>query len=205
MTTPKAAWGGRGAAARDRTRQAFLDTALRLFAERGYIGVRVEDIAQEAGVSRSTFYKYFAERDEILASLFDRLLGAASDVVMPDHGDVEERVRILLDDTATLMIEHEMLARFVYSIPIRHDAVLPGRAAAPAVFTQVRQVLEEAIERGEVRAEVSVERTLEILGRVFEAGMRDWAEGQVEDPRIRLHELLEIVFRGVATSKAGDA
>ena len=197
MSTANAAWGGRGAAARERTRQAFLDTALRLFTERGYIGVRVEDIAKEAGVSRATFYKHFAERDEILASLFDRLLGTTSDVAVPADGSAEDRVRALLDGTAERMLEHETLARFVYSIPIRHDAVLPGGAAAPAVFTHVRDVLEQAIAAGEVRDDMAVERALEMLGRAFEAGMRDWAEGQVDDPRTRLHDLLDIIFRGL--------
>ena len=199
MTTAKTAWGGRGAAARARTRQALLDTALRLFAERGYIGVRVEDIAKEAGVSRATFYKHFAERDEILASLFERLLGNTADVAIPSDGRTEERVQALLDDTAQRMLEHETLARFVYSIPIRHDAVLPGGAAAPVVFTHLRDVLEEAIETGELRDDIAVERALETLGRAFEAGMRDWAESRVEDPRTRLHELLDIIFSGLAT------
>ena len=35
----------------------------------------MEDIAQQAGVSRATFYKHFAEREQVLAELFERLLG----------------------------------------------------------------------------------------------------------------------------------
>ncbi|MGV3760715.1 MAG: TetR/AcrR family transcriptional regulator [Actinomycetota bacterium] len=199
MAGASAPWGGRGAAARERTRQALLDTALRLFAERGYIGVRVEDIAKEAGVSRATFYKHFAERDEILASLFDRLLGSTSAEVPAGDGSVEERVGALLDATAARMLAQDALARFVYSIPIRHDAVLPGGAAAPAVFSQVRALLEAAVDDGELRGDVAAERVLEVLGRAFEAAMRDWSQGQVDDPRTRLHELLDIAFRGAAT------
>ena len=60
---------------RQQTRDLVLDTALRLFNEHGYLGVRVEDIAQQAGVSRATFYKHFAEREQVLAELFERLLG----------------------------------------------------------------------------------------------------------------------------------
>ena len=202
MATTTTAWGGRGAAARERTRQALLDTALRLFTERGYIGVRVEDIAKEAGVSRATFYKHFAERDEILASLFDRLLGNTSDVAMPPDGGVEERVQALFDDSARRMLDNEILARFVYSIPIRHDAVLPGGAATPVVFSHVRAVLEEAVATGEMRDDIAVDRAMEMLGRAFEAGLRDWAEGQVDDPRTRLHELLDILFRGLAAPAA---
>lgn len=199
MTPTKAGWGGRGAAARERTRRSLLDTALRLFSERGYIGVRVEDIATEAGVSRATFYKHFAEREEILASLFDRLLGSTAEVAAPASGPAQERIRVLLERTAERMLGDELLARFVYSIPIRHDAVLPGGAAAPAVFADARQLLDEGIASGELDGDIAAERAMEMLGRAFEAAMRDWADGDVDDPRTRLDELLHIIFHGLVS------
>lgn len=188
-------------AARDRTRRAIVDTALRLFAERGYVGVRVEDIAREAGVSRATFYKHFAERDEILAELFGRLLGEATGAP-PPPGEPEERVRAVLDATVEQMLGDELLARFAYSLPIRHDAVLPGGAAVPPVFTRVREVLDEASSTGRLRPDVPLDRAMEMLGRAFEAAMRDWAEGEVDDPRVRLAELLTIVFGGLRAAPA---
>jgi AcrR family transcriptional regulator len=187
----------RGTVARDRARQAILEAALRLFAERGYIGVRVEDIAREAGISRATFYKHFAERDEILAGLFGRLLGSATEPKTPPQGDPEARVRALLVEVADRMLEDETLARFVYSLPIRHDAVLPGGAAVPAVFAHVRAVLDQAVDDGELRDDVSLDRAVDMLGRAFEAAMRDWAEGRTDHPRTRLDELLDILFGGL--------
>jgi len=198
MATPKTGWPGPRAAARDRTRDAILDAALELFAERGYIGVRVEDIAREAGVSRATFYKHFAERDEILEHLFGRLLGSADDVAPAHEGDATSQVRALLGDAAAKMRGDELLARFVYSIPIRHDAVLPGGAAVPTVFSHVRNVLEAAVANGAVRDDISLDRAMELLGRAFESAMREWAEGHVDDPGTRLDELLAIIFDGLA-------
>ena len=58
---------GRSTDRRRQTRDLVLDAALRLFSEHGYLGVRVADIAKEAGVSRATFYQHFAEREQILA------------------------------------------------------------------------------------------------------------------------------------------
>lgn len=197
-------FSNRPSAARDRTRRAILETALRLFTERGYIGVRVEDIAREAGVSRATFYKHFAERDEILADLFSRLLGGVGEeppADVPSSGDAQERVGALLAHTAARMLEDELLARFVYSLPIRHDAVLPGGAAVPPVFAAVRAVLDEEVAGGGVRADVAADRVTELLGQVFEAAMRDWSEGRVDDPRTRLAELLDIVFGGLAARR----
>jgi AcrR family transcriptional regulator len=197
------AWGrARRTSGRDETRAAIVDTALRLFDERGYVGVRVEDIAREAGVSRATFYKHFAEREEILGELFGRLIGGSvpPEVAPPAEEDIEQHVLAILAACMTQMLEDERLARFVYSLPIRHDAVLPGGATVPVVFSQVQGCLTEGIDAGRVRSDIPVERMVEVLGRVFEASMRAWAEGAVSDPRERLGELAQIVFGGIATA-----
>lgn len=51
------------------TRAAIGVAAWRLAVERGPERVRVEDIAEEAGVSRRTFHNYFATKEEAMASL----------------------------------------------------------------------------------------------------------------------------------------
>ena len=179
-----------------------MESALRLFDEQGYLGVRVEDIARAAGVSRATFYKHFAERDEILGELFAQLIGGAvpADVAPSAEHDIEAHVVAVLDASVARMLDNERLARFVYSLPVRHDAVLPGGRAVPAVFTQVRECLAEAATARQVRDDIPVERIVEVLGRVFEAAMRDWAEHGT-DPRARLRELCSIVFEGVGVTR----
>lgn len=203
MTSGAPAWGrARRTSGRDETRTAILDTALRLFDERGYVGVRVEDIAQEAGVSRATFYKHFAEREQILGELFERLIGGSvpPEVAPPAAEDIEQHVLGVLAACMERMLEDERLARFVYSLPIRHDAVLPGGSAVPAVFAQVQGCLTEGVGAGRVRSDIPVERMVEVLGRTFEASMRAWADGTVSDPRERLGELARIVFGGITTA-----
>ena len=48
-------------------RQQILDTAAKLFAERGFHGVSVHDIGGACGISGPALYKHFAGKDDILA------------------------------------------------------------------------------------------------------------------------------------------
>ncbi|HDN19595.1 MAG TPA: TetR/AcrR family transcriptional regulator [Candidatus Acetothermia bacterium] len=51
------------------TRDRILEAALRLFSSRGYERVSVTAIAQEAGVSRPSFYRYFRNKRDVLLAL----------------------------------------------------------------------------------------------------------------------------------------
>jgi AcrR family transcriptional regulator len=58
-----------------RTRQAILDAALDLFADKGYFGTSLRDVATVVGVRESALYNYFAGKD----ALFEALLTAHQD------------------------------------------------------------------------------------------------------------------------------
>lgn len=186
----------RRSSTRARTRDTIVETALRLFAEHGYVGVRVEDIARASGVSRATFYKHFSERDDILAELLGRLLGAG-EAIEPDGDGPRERVLSLLTQIAQRMRGDEVLARFIYSLPVRHDAVLPGGPVAPSAIAQVQTEIESGVDAGDLRSDVPVDAVVEAVGRLFEAAMRDWAEGRIDDPAVRLGQFAAIVFDGI--------
>lgn len=63
--------------------QQILDTASRLFAERGFHGVSVHDIGAACGISGPALYKHFAGKDDILdqalTQISDRLLEVGRD------------------------------------------------------------------------------------------------------------------------------
>ena len=51
--------------AQEEKRKLILDSAVRVFARRGYHGSRVGDIAEEAGVAHGLLYHYFASKEEV--------------------------------------------------------------------------------------------------------------------------------------------
>src|SRR6202048_4022642 len=62
------------------TRQAIELAARKLFAERGFHGTTLADITSAAGKSAAVFYRYFADKEDLLAALAESFL---HDVVTP--------------------------------------------------------------------------------------------------------------------------
>ncbi|MGW1993007.1 TetR/AcrR family transcriptional regulator [Embleya sp. NPDC001921] len=57
--------------------QAILATAERLLGERDLSAISVDDLARGAGISRPTFYFYFASKEAVLLALIDRVVAEA--------------------------------------------------------------------------------------------------------------------------------
>jgi AcrR family transcriptional regulator len=62
------------------TRTAIEQAARKLFAERGFHGTTLADITSAAGKSPAVFYRYFADKEDLLAALAESFL---HDVVEP--------------------------------------------------------------------------------------------------------------------------
>lgn len=58
------------------TRRALLDAAFRLIEEAGTAEIPLGEVALAAGVGRTTFYDYFEDRDDVIASLVEDKLPA---------------------------------------------------------------------------------------------------------------------------------
>ena len=66
-------------AASDRVdkRELILKAAVRTFADRGFFGAQVADVARAAGVAAGTVYLYFRGKDDLLVSIFERTMREA--------------------------------------------------------------------------------------------------------------------------------
>lgn len=55
------------------TRQSILDAALALFAEKGFAGTTMRDIAARAGMSLGLTYRYFERKEDFAVALYERM------------------------------------------------------------------------------------------------------------------------------------
>lgn len=87
--------------AREQARQRLIEAAFALFEERGYEQTTVDDIAERAGVGRTTFFRAFRAKEEVIFPDHDAMLRAITDrlAVSTHRGPldaVSDAVRLVL-------------------------------------------------------------------------------------------------------------
>ena len=55
------------------TKERILETALELFAQSGYLGTSMNDIAKQLGITKAALYKHYASKQEILDRIVERM------------------------------------------------------------------------------------------------------------------------------------
>ncbi|MET9622416.1 TetR family transcriptional regulator [Streptomyces sp. NPDC006464] len=101
----------------EQTRTLILETALRLFKDRGYDKTTMRAIAQEAGVSVGNAYYYFSSKEHLVQGFYDRIAeehqAAVADILDSDEKDLTARIRgVLLGWLDIAEPYHEFAAQF---------------------------------------------------------------------------------------------
>jgi AcrR family transcriptional regulator len=55
------------------TKEKILEEALKLFAQSGYMGTSMNDIASKLGVTKAALYKHYKSKQEILDSIIEKM------------------------------------------------------------------------------------------------------------------------------------
>ena len=77
------------------SKSRILSAASRVFADKGARQATVEDILQAADVSRRTFYRFFRNKDEVLAALYQVACGLVLDAIRTAAGTTPEPMKKL--------------------------------------------------------------------------------------------------------------
>jgi AcrR family transcriptional regulator len=126
-------------------RERLCDAAERLFAEQGPQAVSMRQLAAELGVSPMTPYRYFKDKDDILAAVrasgFDRF-AEALEVAHVSTTDITQRGQAVGDAYVRFAIEHPAAYRLMFDLeqPTEADHPELARAAGRARDTLTRFV-----------------------------------------------------------------
>lgn len=98
------------------TKEKILEEALKLFAQSGYMGTSMNEIASRLGVTKAALYKHYSSKQEILDSIVERMnqmdAERTKEYEMP-HGDMEE-VIAGYKNTAVEKIRHFTKVQFLH-------------------------------------------------------------------------------------------
>jgi AcrR family transcriptional regulator len=177
-------------------RTAVIDATLAELAEGGYSALSLEKVARRAGVHKTTLYRRWGAREElVLDAMLER---AGEQISVPDTGSLREDLRELARTAAANAASPEVsaMARAV-AAESPHDSRL---ADANRRFWAERLMLdgvivERAIERGEVAAGTEPRRVIEsVLGPIH---LRLVLTGEPVDRRF-LEGIVDTVVDGIA-------
>src|SRR5689334_23374677 len=156
----------RGRPRSEKARKAVLDAAAELLLARGPSAVSMDAVAERAGVSKATIYRWWPTKESLaLDALFTEW--SAVSPYSRDTGTLRGDLLALLRPWARLISSRpygRVLAALltqvqtdpVFAAEYRHRVVEPRRDQARAIFRR-------AIERGEIPADTKVEVALDLL------------------------------------------
>jgi TetR/AcrR family fatty acid metabolism transcriptional regulator len=137
-------------------RRAILHAALKVFAERGYHGCRIADVASQAGVAYGLVYHYFRNKDELLESVFDEqwtiFIGAIR-AIADGPGTAAEQIasviRFALDVFRTAPAAVRVL---ILEVPRTPDVLRAG--STRQTFETATRLVAEMVRRGQAEKEL---------------------------------------------------
>ena len=136
------------AAKSEQTRALIVETALRLFRERGYEATTMRAIAKEAGVSVGNAYYYFGSKEELIQAYYDELQEEhvkACRAVLDSERDFAPRLLGVLKARVDTMVPYHELAGKFFKFAAEPTSPLnpfsaesgPARASAVDIYRQV--------------------------------------------------------------------
>jgi AcrR family transcriptional regulator len=152
----------------ERTRRVVLDTTIQLIAECGYGAVTIEAVAARSGVAKSTIYRHWPNRLELINDAFAELEPA---LTVPPDGDIRQRVVALLEQVArnaTASPQSACLTALIDAAEHDPEAHELRRRLSRAGRQTLVDLLDEGRRSGELPTELDPELVSEALaGPIF--------------------------------------
>ncbi|WP_433181116.1 TetR family transcriptional regulator [Actinoallomurus sp. CA-150999] len=180
-----------------KTRRSIQEHALRLFQEQGYDATTVEQIAEAAEVSPSTFFRYFpTKEDTVLTDEYDELIVDAIRALPPELPPVEALRNVMraMVDEMVATDRQRMLGRTRLMLSV------PALRSRQWDQTKVSQhaILEVLAERlGRPTSDFELQAFVAAVIAVWETAILGWVEADGKT------DIVELLDRGVDFLIAG--
>lgn len=187
------------------TKGKIIEAAWRLFYRQGYDDTTVEEIIEESGTSRGSFYHYFEGKDALLSTvsfLFDQKYRELMERMDPTMNRFDQLM--YLNRALFAMIESsislDLLARLYSSQLItRGDKHLLDHNRI--YYKLLRQIVVEGQERGELRSDVTVNEVVRVYALCERALIYDWCLSEGDYSLLQYSKTMMPMFLGEFRAK----
>jgi AcrR family transcriptional regulator len=198
---------------RDAKSNLILDSARKVFSDRGFHETRLEDIALCAGFSKASLYNYFADKEEIFLNLairdFEELLvklRAGMDASAPFISSLEHLLRTVFaffGEHITFFWEasnfHTGHQFDMHHLQKHHQELLETlHKNLGGLLSTFAEVVHSARERGEIATTVDEMTLARYVAALARGVVFDWkTERKIGDVEQTVKDLLEFVSHGI--------
>jgi TetR/AcrR family fatty acid metabolism transcriptional regulator len=160
-------------------RDVILDAATIVFAERGFAGAQVADVARRAGVAAGTVYLYFAGKDDLLISLFNRTMQQALDeahAILTAVADPAARLQRFAELHLSRLGRDRHLA-VVFQVELRHSTKFMAEFSTTRLreyLALIRDTIALGQARGDFRADVTPTLCAKLLFGALDEMATNW-------------------------------
>lgn len=177
--------------------RAMLEAAIELLAEHGYGGLAVEAVAARAGVAKTTVYRRWPGKDELLLDALNTVKGP---VVQAPGGSVESDLKWLMEhmrESWTDTLHGQIMRRLSADAGNQpeHYRTFRERIAGPRQAV-TRSVLERGVAEGEIRPDVDLDVIVELLAAPVIAAVMGHREAELTAEHVAY--VVDIVLAGIA-------
>lgn len=200
---------------REDKRRRIIDAAVEVFAEKGFFGAKVSEVAKRADVADGTIYLYFKSKDDLLISLFeekmDEIIARLTEILAP-LDDPEAKMRRYIAAHLELTSEQPHLMQ-VLTVELRQSARFI-KEYRPQGFKRYLEIIGAILEEGQAKGvfrsdlDPAVFRRA-LFGAIDEISL-EWVlraqahpeEGPPRHPdhRVVAKQVAEFILRGLAAS-----
>jgi len=185
-------------------RKSLINTAKDLFFKYGIKRVTVEEICQEAGVSKMTFYKHFKNKNELVKTMIIQITDEAMDKYqalmdsdIPFEEKVRETIQMKLDGTDQ-MSQAFFSDYLPHAEPELHEFM---HLRAQEMYGRIIKDYKNAQENGDIRQDVKIEFILWYLNKMLDMMGDKALEKMYESPQDLIMEMVNFFFYGIMPRK----
>ncbi len=203
----------------ERTRQAILESAFRLFSRRGYESTSLSDIARFANVTRGAIYWHFKDKGDILVEICEGFCGdknglsdldfikQAADPNEPDPLGKLKMWLLRINDNDRVQFFTSALFGLVGKIMSGACGSDNVRERLSDLFNKqeafVQQALENAVQKKQLPANLNVALAAEMIGVFFCGYVTFMRDGNAKNIQNNFNQVVDMILGSMLHGDAG--